>query len=237
MSRSIPPPVAGASSHAPAAPTAPTHVPVRPRAGADAAAVPPSTALPRASVREVASRLRTMASVSQGYADRVSRHLDVHRSDLNAMSVIAQEAARGRSTSAGELARRLLMSPAAVTALVDRLERAGHVQRDRDERDRRRVVLALTGYAGQVSGAMFQPLSRRLRDALSAYSDEELDLVARVLDDAIAATRGALDAPLPEVPEARTVRDAHEPDWAGGTHETPQMMTMETTYPGTHEVG
>lgn len=186
----------------------------------------------RASASAVSSRLRTLASVSQGYADRVSRHLDVHRSDLSAMSVIAASAARGQSTSAGQLARRLLMSPAAVTALVDRLERAGHVRRHRDERDRRRVVLGLTGYAGQVSGVMFRPLSHHLQEALSAYSDEELDLVARVLDDAVAATRRALAEPLPEVPEA------HEPYLVHETHETREAMTMEaTTGPGEHAVG
>lgn len=168
--------------------------------------VPPAG---RASVQEVSSRLRTMASVSQGYADRVSRHLDVHRSDLSAMAVIARGTASGRPTSAGELARGLLLSPAAVTALVDRLERAGHVQRERDAHDRRRVVLGLTGYAGTVSGAMFRPLSKHLREALSVYSDDELDLVARVLDDAIAATRVASAEPLPAVPSPQ---DAHDSD-------------------------
>ncbi len=182
----------------------------------------------RPAVREVSSRLRTMSSATQGYADRVSRHLDVHRTDLSAMSVIAQSAARGRSTSAGELARRLLMSPAAVTALVDRLERAGHVRRERDERDRRRVVLGLTGYAGEVSGVMFQPLARHLRAALSAYSDEELDLVARVLDDAIAATRVAVAAPLPEVPEARAMHETHALHDEHGMRDPLDVMTTET---------
>ncbi|MDO5710506.1 MAG: MarR family winged helix-turn-helix transcriptional regulator [Micrococcales bacterium] len=147
-----------------------------------------------------------MTTISQGYADRVSRHLALNRTDLSAMGVIAQSTAQGQVVSAGDLARRLTMSPAAVTALVDRLERAGHVHRERDGRDRRRVVLHLTSHAGQVSAAMFQPLSQHLRGALSTYSDEELDIVARVLDDAIEASEVALAQALPQVPTAAPSR-------------------------------
>jgi DNA-binding MarR family transcriptional regulator len=49
----------------------------------------------------------------------------------------------------GELARRLLISPATVTTVVDTLERNGHVERRRDERDRRslRVYIKESGLA------------------------------------------------------------------------------------------
>jgi DNA-binding MarR family transcriptional regulator len=49
----------------------------------------------------------------------------------------------------GELARRLLISPATVTTVVDTLERNGHVERRRDERDRRalRVHINPSGLA------------------------------------------------------------------------------------------
>ncbi|MEU5884021.1 MarR family winged helix-turn-helix transcriptional regulator [Spirillospora sp. NPDC047279] len=49
----------------------------------------------------------------------------------------------------GELARRLLISPATVTTVVDTLERKGHVERRPDERDRRalRVHINPSGLA------------------------------------------------------------------------------------------
>ncbi|HEY7488505.1 MAG TPA: MarR family transcriptional regulator [Streptosporangiaceae bacterium] len=49
----------------------------------------------------------------------------------------------------GELAKRLLISPATVTSVVDTLERNGHVERRRDERDRRslRVHIRESGLA------------------------------------------------------------------------------------------
>jgi DNA-binding MarR family transcriptional regulator len=49
----------------------------------------------------------------------------------------------GRATHA-ELARRMWVRPATVTGIIDTLERAGIVRRERDESDRRVVWLTLT---------------------------------------------------------------------------------------------
>jgi DNA-binding MarR family transcriptional regulator len=46
---------------------------------------------------------------------------------------------------AGEVAKRLMITPATVTSVVDTLERNGHVDRRRDGRDRRAVTLHITG--------------------------------------------------------------------------------------------
>jgi DNA-binding MarR family transcriptional regulator len=48
------------------------------------------------------------------------------------------------SLRAGELARRLLITPATVTSVVGTLERNGHVERRRDPGDRRAVVVQIT---------------------------------------------------------------------------------------------
>jgi DNA-binding MarR family transcriptional regulator len=48
------------------------------------------------------------------------------------------------SLRAGDLARRLMISPATVTSVVTTLERNGHVERDRDPSDRRAVVVRIT---------------------------------------------------------------------------------------------
>jgi len=53
----------------------------------------------------------------------------------------------GRATHA-ELARRMWIAPATLTGVIDTLEKAGYVRRERDESDRRVVWLAVTE-AGQ----------------------------------------------------------------------------------------
>jgi DNA-binding MarR family transcriptional regulator len=89
-----------------------------------------------------------------------------------------------------------------VTALVDRLERLGHVRRERDAADRRRVLLSVTPRAKELGWAFFGPLMARMLAAMRGYRDDELALVQRFLSDmgAVVGEPGAtgrLSAPAP----------------------------------------
>jgi DNA-binding MarR family transcriptional regulator len=68
---------------------------------------------------------------------------------------------------AGELARRLMITPATVTSVVGTLERNGHVERRRDPGDRRAVVVHITD-----SGlALVETTSESMRDDFWAAFD------------------------------------------------------------------
>ena len=116
----------------------------------------------------------------------LGRRMRMNPSDLNAMGHVAGSPAPLGPT---DLAGRLGMSPAATTELVDRLERAGHLLRERDLVDRRRVRLvpsasARTAVIGRL-GALLDAL-----DSLAAeFSDEEREVVRRYLERATAAYR------------------------------------------------
>jgi DNA-binding MarR family transcriptional regulator len=67
----------------------------------------------------------------------------------------------------GELARRLGITEKTVTGVVDRLEREGHLQRERVHEDRRIVRCRLTDAGQQTS----EQLHRLVNQALSALLD------------------------------------------------------------------
>jgi DNA-binding MarR family transcriptional regulator len=69
----------------------------------------------------------------------------------------------------GELARRLGLQVSTVTRLVDKLERAGLVERRPGAADRRSVTVALTASGGEVA--------ERLRAARAAFMVEVLDVL------------------------------------------------------------
>src|ERR671932_2615494 len=71
----------------------------------------------------------------------LARRMHLNPTDLSAMGHLAFAE---DSLGTGELTSRLGISPAATTELVDRLERAGHVLRRRDESDRRREPVTPT---------------------------------------------------------------------------------------------
>lgn len=138
-------------------------------------------------MRAVSFAVRALVSRTQQYSDLVGHEAGLHRSDMAAMNHISQAAIHGEVLGPSDVAKRMSLSPAAVTALVDRLEAVGHLVRHRDEEDRRRVRLDLTHEAILTAGLMFRPMTSAMNEAMESYTDEELELVLRVLRDLTAA--------------------------------------------------
>ncbi|MGY1783070.1 MarR family winged helix-turn-helix transcriptional regulator [Geodermatophilus sp. SYSU D01036] len=112
------------------------------------------------------------------------RFADTHglgRTDVRAVTAIMDAARAGQPLTAGGLGAAVGLSSASVTALVDRLERAGHVQRVRDPADRRRVVLQMTPPTMAAGAAYFGGLQRELLAAMEDLSDADVAVVHRWL--------------------------------------------------------
>ncbi len=89
------------------------------------------------------------------------------------------------------------LSPASVTAPLDRLERQGHLRRVRDQQDRRRVTLQVEHQALALGAEFFGPLNTELLQAMDAFSDADLEVVGRFLEamtDVVVANRRARQA-------------------------------------------
>jgi DNA-binding MarR family transcriptional regulator len=79
----------------------------------------------------------------------------------------------------GQLAEAMFLTTGgAITAVIDRLEKAGMVRRRRDEQDRRRVLVEATE-DGPVTelGDRFQPVAELYGQLLEGYSDEQLEVI------------------------------------------------------------
>jgi DNA-binding MarR family transcriptional regulator len=103
------------------------------------------------------------------------------RTDVRALVAIMDAARTGAALTAGGLGAAVDLSSASVTALLDRLERAGHVRRVRDSADRRRVVLEMSDAAMAAGAEFFGGLQRDLVHAMAQYSAAELAVVRRFL--------------------------------------------------------
>jgi DNA-binding MarR family transcriptional regulator len=76
-----------------------------------------------------------------------------------------------------------------ITGLIDRLEAAGHVYRDRDTADRRKIFLRYAEPAAAVAQRFFGPLARRTEQVLDGFSDTELATIQRFLDAMVVTMR------------------------------------------------
>jgi MarR family transcriptional regulator, organic hydroperoxide resistance regulator len=90
--------------------------------------------------------------------------------------------ARGGELSASELALSADVSPATVTQMLDGLETAGLVKRERSERDKRVVLTSLTEHGQSLVDARRARYEPLWREALEEFSERELATAGAVLD-------------------------------------------------------
>jgi DNA-binding MarR family transcriptional regulator len=116
-----------------------------------------------------------MQLMSQAAADRIG----INSTDLNCLNILSF---RGQMT-AGELARETGLTTASITGVIDRLEEAGFVRRERDPQDRRRVVVRLVlERAVRDVASVFLPMVRDWNEMAARYSDGELKLIVDFYD-------------------------------------------------------
>lgn len=128
--------------------------------------------------------LREYAVEAERLGQVFAESYHMHPTDLNALLAVMQADQLGVPLTPGRLGQHLGLSSGATTAVIDRMERAGHVHRIRDERDRRRVTLHYGDAASAVGSAYFGPLGLRMDRMLSAYSPAELSVIRRFLVEA-----------------------------------------------------
>ena len=94
---------------------------------------------------------------------------------------------------AGRLVERTGLAPSSITAAIDRLERSGFVRRGRDSLDKRRVTVELRIERVAEAQPLFIDLAERLARLFKGYTDEELTVVLRFMQESATAQRAATE--------------------------------------------
>ncbi|WP_139982510.1 MarR family winged helix-turn-helix transcriptional regulator [Nocardioides litoris] len=144
--------------------------------------------------RRVVRALRRYSTESELYVAEASRGGDMHRTDLHGLALVMDWGFDGTAATPGRIGAALGLSAPATSALLERLEKAGHVVRAPDPADRRRVVVTVTEHAMAVGGGMFSELARHLRPVLDSRTPEELAAIAAFLEEVGDATVAAREA-------------------------------------------
>ena len=147
-------------------------------------AIPPPERTPRRAHEPETWALRALGAASAEASGALARRMRMHPTDLSAMSHIA--ASDGR-LGPRELSSRLGITPAAMTDVVDRLEAAGHLLRERDTGDRRRVRLVPTESAATEVRGQLRGLLDRLDALTEEFTEGEREAIHRYLQAATEA--------------------------------------------------
>jgi DNA-binding MarR family transcriptional regulator len=125
-------------------------------------------------IRESLHR-KSLASARQRAA--LGRVLGLSDTDVLAVQHLARA---GRMTP-GELGRQLQLTSGGTTALVQRLERAGHLFREPHPTDRRSVLVRLTPEIGRRASESVAPLVEEVERLAAALPEDQRAVVATFL--------------------------------------------------------
>jgi DNA-binding MarR family transcriptional regulator len=143
-------------------------------------------------LEDLIDALRRFSVESDVFVEVFARAHGLGRSDLNAIMWISTGTTANQPITIGELAQRIGLSPAAATALVDRLESTGHVSRFRDPDNRRRVHVRMNERAQRLAQAFFIPLGQLMHDAAQDFTEQDIaraTAVVRRMSDAVVTAR------------------------------------------------
>lgn len=147
-------------------------------------------------VEEVEALLRRVTVESQRLGHEFASRHGLHPTDFEALVHVMDAEGAGSPLTPGELAAKLRLSSGATTAVVDRLEKQGHIRRDRDDVDRRKLHLRWAEHGMAVAMDFFGRLAPLQEEVMGPMSEADLAVVRRFLTgmaDGIAAHRRALD--------------------------------------------
>jgi DNA-binding MarR family transcriptional regulator len=124
--------------------------------------------------QQLVDEIRAGQRATDAVDEAVSALMGINRTDGKVLDLLDQF---GRM-SAGELARHSGLTTGAVTAVIDRLERAGYVERVADPGDRRRVLVDMTDRARELTWELMgKPLGEAAGPTLGRYTNEQLELL------------------------------------------------------------
>ncbi|MFE0508818.1 MarR family winged helix-turn-helix transcriptional regulator [Streptomyces sp. NPDC058964] len=126
--------------------------------------------------------LRTLNSEFNRIAHTFAQAHQLHATDVHALAAILDASVTdGRPMTPSRLRERLNLTSGAVSACLDRLERAGHISRTRDDTDRRVVHLHYNPAARALARRYFSPLARSTEAARQRFTPEQLETIAEFL--------------------------------------------------------
>jgi DNA-binding MarR family transcriptional regulator len=124
-------------------------------------------------MQELEHALRRGSAQGAIFGQTVANTVGISGSDLECLDFLNLE---GRVT-AGRLAEVTGLTTGAITGVIDRLEKAGLVRRERDPADRRKVFIATVPENVAEVGRFYEHMQRGMVKLWETYSDAELRLL------------------------------------------------------------
>lgn len=145
---------------------------------------------------QIAADVRALSAESEQIGRSFAGMHDLTANDFRALVHILVADDGGSPLTAGELRKRMGLSGAAITYLVERMIASGHIRRESDPADRRKVILRYDEHGMAIGREFFTPLSAHTHTALAHLPDDDLAAAHRVFGALVTAMRAFQDGLL-----------------------------------------
>ncbi len=137
----------------------------------------------------IADDVRALSAATERIGKAFAGVHSLSANDFRALLHVMVAEQTGAPLSAGELRDLMGLSGAAITYLVERMIDSGHLRRESDPHDRRKVILKYADHGLELARQFFTPLERHTHRALADLPDRDLRAAHRVLIGVLRAMR------------------------------------------------
>lgn len=135
---------------------------------------------------------RELSTQTVFFHEAIARKLGLNATDTRCLDLISR-AGENRVT-AGYLGKATGLTTGAVTGILDRLEKAGMVERERDASDRRKVFVRPVPEAMRRVGPLYDKLGAATMKLASSYQTQELELINDFLQRNLALLKEQIES-------------------------------------------
>ena len=132
-----------------------------------------------AKAKMVVLLLRRVVGLVYQYSRLMLKEYGITSPQYIALKVLANA---DQPLSSVALSKRLKVTPANITAIIDRLEKKGYVQRTRNSNDRRTVLLELTEAGTEFAGQLIDLMEAKVIEQLYHLDAQDVDALLRTLE-------------------------------------------------------
>ena len=129
-------------------------------------------------INEIVSTIRKFVRAVSIDTFRMSKQYDL----TGPQSAVLRTLVKDGPLSSASLSRRLYVTPANITGIIDRLEKKGLVERTRKKGDRRVGLVRLTESGAQLGSSFPDPIEKRLISGLADLDKEYIQILALVMN-------------------------------------------------------
>ncbi|BAL89050.1 putative MarR-family transcriptional regulator [Actinoplanes missouriensis 431] len=132
--------------------------------------------------RALVDLLNTYSSEAQHIGHAFANRNHLHATDMHALLAVMHAERHGTPLTPGKLGEAIGLTSGATTALIDRLEKGGHLRRSRESTDRRVVHLRYGDAGMSLAMAFFTPLRPHTDAVMDQFSVDELQVIEKFLN-------------------------------------------------------